>query len=106
MFYQTTIRNVALTTAVSFAALGYSRFYRDKSLIYTAGMTLVSLLILIISFRLNFYLYTIVQDYKNLEEFNNSTKLEILNILFMVVHSISILFAMYTLYRLIYNKRF
>ena len=34
MYYQTSIRNVALTTAVSFAALGYSRFYRGKSKLY------------------------------------------------------------------------
>ena len=45
MYYQTTIRNVALTTAVSFAALGYSRFYRGKSTIYASGLVLVSLLL-------------------------------------------------------------
>ncbi len=38
MYYQTTIRNVALTTTVSFAALGYSRFYRSKSSIYASGL--------------------------------------------------------------------
>ena len=30
MFYHTSIRNIALFTSVSFAALGYSRFYRGK----------------------------------------------------------------------------
>ena len=42
MYYQTTLRNVGLTTAVSFAALGYSRFYREKSLLYSSGMEFVS----------------------------------------------------------------
>ena len=40
MMYQTSIRNVALTTAVSFAAPGYSRFYRGKSKLYAIGMVL------------------------------------------------------------------
>ena len=48
MYYQTSIRNVALTTAVSFAALGYSRFYRDKSLLYTNGMVFVSFLLVFV----------------------------------------------------------
>ena len=69
MFYQTTIRNVALTTAVSFAALGYSRFYRGKSKMYTSGMVFVSLLIICASFILNYYLYNSIQKYKDLTTF-------------------------------------
>ena len=46
MYFQTSIRNVALTTTVSFAALGYSRFYRGKNQLYVSGMVLVSLLLL------------------------------------------------------------
>tara|TARA_Y100000389_G_C17012428_1_gene294824 strand:+ start:34 stop:402 length:369 start_codon:yes stop_codon:yes gene_type:complete len=104
MFYQTTLRNVALTTTVSFAALAYPRFYRDKSKIYTTGMGLVSLLLLLISFSLNFHLYYIVQNYKGIKEFYNTVKLEILNILFMIIHFITIGFLVYTLYKLSLNK--
>ena len=78
--------------------------YRDKSKIYTTGMGLVSLLLLLISFSLNFHLYYIVQNYKGIKEFYNTVKLEILNIIFMIIHFITIGFAVYTLYKLSLNK--
>ena len=100
MYYQTSIRNVALTTAVSFAALAYSRFYRGKSKLYTTGMVFVSLLILIASFILNYHLYNSIQKYKNLPKTKQISNWEIVNILFFVSHAIAILFAFYTLYRI------
>tara|TARA_B110000014_G_C20104106_1_gene580241 strand:- start:1059 stop:1445 length:387 start_codon:yes stop_codon:yes gene_type:complete len=99
MYYQTSIRNVALTTAVSFAALGYSRFYRGKSKMYTSGMIFVSLLIIVTSFILNYHLYNSIQKYKNLSKMKQISNWEIVNILFFVSHAIAILFAFYTLYR-------
>lgn len=99
MYYQTSIRNVALTTAVSFAALGYSRFYRGKSKMYTAGMIFVSLLIIVTSFILNYHLYNSIQKYKNLPKTKQISNWEIVNILFFVSHAIAICFAFYTLYR-------
>ena len=99
MFYQTTIRNVALTTAVSFAALGYSRFYRGKSKMYTSGMVFVSLLIIVVSFILNYHLYNSIQKYKNLTKTKQISNWEIINILFFVSHAVAIFFAFYTLYR-------
>ena len=106
MFYQTTIRNVALTTAVSFAALGYSRFYRGKSKLYAQGMVAVSLCILISSSILNYFLYNSVIEYSKLKKFNNINELLIINYLFMVGHIIAIFFAFYTLYRLFTNNMF
>jgi len=99
MYYQTSIRNVALTTAVSFAALSYSICYRGKSKLYTSGMVFVSLLIIVASFILNYYLYNSIQKYKNLSKTKQIGNLEIVNILFFIVHAIAILFAFYTLYR-------
>lgn len=93
MYYQTSIRNVALTTGVSFAAFGYSRFYRGKSKLYTSGMVFVSLLIIIASFILNYYLYNSIQKYKNLSKTKQIGNLEIVNILFFIVHALAILFA-------------
>ena len=106
MFYQTTIRNVALTTAVSFAALGYSRFYRGKSNLYAQGMVIVSICILIASTILNYFLYNSVIEYSKLKKFNNINELLIVNYLFMLAHSIAIFFAFYTLYRLYSNNMF
>ena len=106
MFYQTTIRNVALTTAVSFAALGYSRFYRGKSKLYAQGMVIVSLCILISSSILNYFLYNSVIEYSKLKKFNNINELLIINYLFILAHTIAIIFAFYTLYRLFTNNTF
>ena len=99
MYYQTSIRNVALTTAVSFAALGYSRFYRGKSKMYTSGMVFVSLLIIVASFILNYHLYNSIQKYKDLTKTKQISNWEIVNILFFVSHAVAIFFAFYTLYR-------
>ena len=99
MYYQTSLRNIALTTAVSFAALGYSRYYRGKSKIYSTGMVFISLLIIVTSFILNYHLYNSIQKYKNLEKTKQINNWEIVNILFFVSHTIAILFAFYTLYR-------
>lgn len=104
MYYQTSIRNVALTTAVSFAALGYSRFYRDKSLLYTNGMVFVSFLLVLCSALINLFLFTSIQEYLNTYEEIN--KLSNINKLFMGIHVILIFFALYTFYRIIFNQRF
>lgn len=104
MYFQSSIRNVALTTAVSFAALGYSRFYRDKSKLYSSGMTLVSFLIILCSTLLNLFLFNSIQEYLN----NNKEidRLSIINKMFIVIHGILIFFALYTFIRLMYNKKF
>ena len=104
MYFQTSIRNVALTTAVSFAALGYSRFYRDKSRLYSAGMTFVSFLIILCSALLNLFLFNSIQEYLNTNKEIN--RLSTINKIFIVVHSVLIFFALYTLIRLMYNKKF
>ena len=107
MYYQTTIRNVALTTAVSFAALGYSRFYRGKSTIYASGLVLVSLLIIFASCIINLNLYNLIINHnktdKSLISANNFLSV---NILFMISHIIIILFGLYTFYRLITVNKF
>jgi hypothetical protein len=108
MFYQTTIRNVAITTAVAFAALitalGYSRFYRGKSKIYAIGMVVVSLCILIASGIINFFLYKSVIDYSKEIKINTMSELLIVNYLFMLSHFITMFFVIYTCYRFYSNN--
>ena len=99
MYFQTSIRNVALTTAVSVAALGYSRFYRGKSKIYVNGMVLVSLLLLIVSFLLNLFLYDDIQKYINNPKYKAIEKWSNINKVFFVIHAFTIFFAIYTFYR-------
>ena len=106
MYYQTSIRNVALTTAVSFAALGYSRFYRGKSKLYVSGMVLVSLLILTCSFLLNLFLYDDIQKYINNPKYKAIEKWSNINKVFFIVHGFTIFFAIYTFYRVLTGNTF
>tara|TARA_Y100000389_G_scaffold200802_1_gene242035 strand:+ start:2310 stop:2690 length:381 start_codon:yes stop_codon:yes gene_type:complete len=107
MYYQTTIRNVALTTAVSFAALAYSRFYREKSLIYSSGLTFVSLLIIFASCIININLYNFINNhYKTDISLISANNHLVVNILFMISHLIIILFGLFTFYRLVTNSKF
>jgi hypothetical protein len=64
MFYHTTIRNVGLYTSISFAALGYSRFYRGKNKLYNVGLILFSLAFLIVSLVLDYFLILDINYYK------------------------------------------
>lgn len=104
MYYQTSLRNVALTTATSFAALGYSRFYRDKSLLYSNGMVFVSFLLVICSTLLNLFLFNSIQEY--LTSYKEINKLSYLNKIFMIIHVILLFFALYTFFRMLFNKKF
>ena len=106
MFFATTFRNSALTTAVSFAALGYSRFYRGKSKLYSAGLVFISILILLISAWNNYLLYNTIQNYKNLDEYKDINTWEPISLMFFAVHIILLLFALWTLYRMMTNTQF
>lgn len=107
MYYQTTIRNVAITTAVSFAALGYSRLYRGKSTIYASGLVLVSLLIISSSCIININLYNLIINHtKTDNSLISANNFLSVNILFMISHIIIILFGLYTFYRLITANKF
>ena len=106
MYYQTSIRNVALTTAVSFAALGYSRFYRGKSKLYVSGMVLVSLLLLSCSFLLNLFLYDDIQKYINNPKYKTIEKWSNINKVFFIIHALTIYFAIYTFYRVFTGNTF
>ena len=106
MYFQTSIRNVALTTTVSFAALGYSRYYRGKSQFYAVGMVGVSILILISSILLNLFLYNDLQELVKIDEYKDFEKHMNINKIFIVVHAIIMFFGLYTFYRLFTKKQF
>jgi len=65
MYFSTALRNIGLFTSISFAALGYSRYYRSKNAIHNIYLILVSLFFLLASIYIAYYL---VQD---IEQFNN-----------------------------------
>lgn len=106
MYYQTSIRNVFLSTAVSFAALGYSRFYRGKSKLYSLGMVFVSALLVICSLLLNLYLYNHINEYMEKLDFMELSKWLNINRIAILIHIIILIFVIYTFYRLYFNKQF
>ena len=65
MYFSTALRNIGLFTSISFAALGYSRYYRSKNAIHNIYLILVSLFFLLASIYIAYYL---LQD---IEQFNN-----------------------------------
>jgi len=106
MYYQTSVRNVALTTAVSFAALGYSRFYRGKNKMYTVGLAFISVLLLTCSTLLNSLLYNSLQPYLKHPKYKDIEQWIIINKIFFVIHFSLLLFGLYTVYRLFTDKTF
>lgn len=103
MYFQTSFRNVGLYTTVSFAILGYSRYYRDKIEYYNIILILCSLIVLLISFLLNTYLYQDLHKFKELEVEKNIeiSRWTLLNSIMFLVHSILILLGVITLLRYI-----
>lgn len=106
MYYQTSIRNVALTTAVSFAALGYSRFYRGKNKMYTVGLALISVLLLTCSTLLNSLLYNSLQPYLKNPKYKDIEQWIVINKIFFVIHFSLLFFGFFTVYRLYTDKTF
>tara|TARA_Y100000385_G_scaffold20703_1_gene20429 strand:+ start:194 stop:610 length:417 start_codon:yes stop_codon:yes gene_type:complete len=106
MYYQTSIRNVALTTAVSFAALGYSRFYRGKNKMYTVGLTFISVLLLTCSTLLNSLLYNSLQPYLQNPKYKDIKQWIVINKIFFVIHFSLLFFGLFTVYRLFTDKTF
>tara|TARA_Y100000768_G_C23902033_1_gene645622 strand:+ start:813 stop:1172 length:360 start_codon:yes stop_codon:yes gene_type:complete len=106
MFFQTTLRNVGLTTTISFASLAYSRFYRGKSLLYSTGLVLISLLLIMISFTINLFLLNTMKEYQNLKDFKNTQKWINFNYGFLTIHIILFTILSCTLYRVVFKKTF
>ena len=92
MYFHTTFRNVGLFTTLSFGALGYSRYYRDRIQIYNLSLILIGLTLLLVSFLLNFYLYN--DMVKFLKE-NEDKEIERILVLNKIVFFYSFCFVFY-----------
>ena len=87
MFYQTTLRNVGLYTTISFAALGYSRFYRDKSI-------------------LNLLLMKTIETYYHEKKYIEIQNWDFICKIVIFLHAILLFFAFYTLVRMLTGNTF
>ena len=101
MYFQTTIRNLALYLSVSLAILGVSRAYRGKNRIYNVSFIVLSIMILLISIYNNYYLLITLENMKNNIGTNNYNIVEIINIprMFLLLNITLGMFSVFTLYR-------
>ena len=100
MYFQTSIRNVALTTAVTCAILGYSRFYRGRDFyMYNNLLIFASILVISASCYLNVLLMQNVNKNKQRDGFKYLNNYFNINIIFLVVHIILIMLGILTLFR-------
>ena len=100
MFFQTVLRNVGLYTSISFACLGYSRYYRSKSSLYSIGLVAISIMFLVIAMLINSLLIMNSNKYKNIEEYQQVKKWEWVSISVLILQIILLLYAVFTLVRL------
>ena len=105
MYYHSSLRNIATLNALSFAALVYSRHYRGKNKLYDLGLTSISLLMLVSSCLLNVFLLNSINKHGKQEKFKEINKLKNINIIFVFVHLLLIPLGIYTIIRIIRNKK-
>ena len=101
MYFQTTIRNLALYLSVSLAILGVSRAYRGKNRIYNVSFIVLSIIILLISIYNNYYLLITLEKMKKNIGTNKYNIVEIINIpkMFLLLNITLGMFSFFTLYR-------
>ena len=98
MYYQTCLRNIGLYTSLSFAALGYSRFYRQKDAMYNIYMIIVSIIFTVISLTVSVnLLYDIEKFQKKLNSIEIKKWINIPRII-IVFNIGSLLLAFITFY--------
>ena len=77
MYFHTALRNVGLYTSVSFAALAYSRVHRGNTPLYDAVLIIVSLVILLLSFTINYVLNKDIKQHLEQSEESEKEKLHL-----------------------------
>ena len=104
MYFHTSIRNVGIYTSISLALLGYSRFYRGKSIIYNISFIVISLLFLLCAMYINHILNKTLNMYTQTDN-KNRTGITFMNDLVLIPKYVAIilpvvlLFGLFTLYR-------
>ena len=100
MYFQTQIRNVALTTAVSCAVLGYSRYYRNKNFYkYNVLLILAAVLVIFISAYLNMLLLLNTNKDRIRPGFEYLNQYLVVNCIFVIVHLILLGLSITTIVR-------
>lgn len=104
MYVQTTIRNIALYTATSFAALGYSRYYREKNQTYNILLIIVSILFSMAAYLIADYLLQDIFMFKD-ETYQQIHKWVLIPTYSRLISITITLLALYTLFRQLMKLR-
>ena len=99
MYYQTTLRNTGLFTTVSFAALGYSRYYRGKDKFFSISLIIASMIFMGITLMLSKFLIDDMEKWEQDIETPYNEKYLIIPKVIFGVNVFLLTLAVYTLMR-------
>ena len=99
MYFQTSLRNVGLYTSLSFAALGYSRFYRDKDALYNIYLIIFSIVFMILSLTICINLISDIDKFQKILKSSSIKKWIYIPKTIIVFNIGSLLLAFFTFYR-------
>ena len=104
MYYQTTLRNTGLFTTVSFAALGYSRYYRGKDKMFNVALIFASMVFMFVSISLAKFLKDDIINWKQEIKTEKTEKYLFAPSAIFIVNVCLLVLAFYTLFREFLNK--
>ena len=96
-YYQSTIRNIGLYTSLSFGAIAFSRYHRDKIWSINMILLIIAIIFIINTIYIIYYLRNDVQKYINLEEFKTLKQWMIIPTIMEYVNYTLILVSLYIL---------
>ena len=96
-YFQSTIRNIGLYTSLSFGAIAFSRYHRDKIWSINVLLLIISIVFIINTIYIIHYLRNDVQKYINLEEFESLKRWMIIPNIMEYVNYTLILISLYIL---------
>lgn len=99
MYFQTSLRNVGLYTSLSFAALGYSRFYRDKDALYNIYLIIFSIVFMMLSLTICINLISDIDKFQKILKSSSIKKWIYIPKTIIVFNIGSLLLAFFTFYK-------
>ena len=99
MYFQTSLRNIGLYTSLSFAALGYSRFYRNKDALYNIYLVIFSIVFIMLSLTISINLISDINKFQKILKSSTIKKWIYIPKTIIVFNIGSLLLAFFTFYR-------
>ena len=99
IYFQTSLMNIGMYTSLSFAALGYPRFYRNKDALYNIYLIIFSIIFIILSLTISMNLIWDINKFQKTQKSSTIKKWIYLPKTIIVFNMGSLLLAFYTFYR-------